>query len=111
MQFGATDCSLPMEYAIQQSKEVDAFIVYTDNDTQIGRRHPVVALRDYNTKMKRNAKLIVVGMTSNGFTIADPLDPNMLDVVGFDSDVPNLISMFVQDQLNEKCAAACTECR
>ena len=30
----------------------------------------------------------VVGMTSNGFTLADPNDRGMLDVVGFDTSVP-----------------------
>jgi 60 kDa SS-A/Ro ribonucleoprotein len=37
---------------------------------------------------------VVVGMVSNGFTIADPTDPGMLDVVGFDASAPNTISDF-----------------
>jgi len=41
------------------------------------------------------AKLIVVAMTSNGFTIADPDDAGMLDVVGFDTATPQVISDFV----------------
>jgi 60 kDa SS-A/Ro ribonucleoprotein len=41
------------------------------------------------------AKLIVVAMTSNGFTIADPNDAGMLDVVGFDAGVPGVIREFV----------------
>jgi 60 kDa SS-A/Ro ribonucleoprotein len=36
----------------------------------------------------------VVGMASNGFTIADPDDAGMLDVVGFDTVTPNLIADF-----------------
>jgi 60 kDa SS-A/Ro ribonucleoprotein len=40
------------------------------------------------------AKLVVVGMASNGFTIADPDDAGMLDVVGFDTVTPNLIADF-----------------
>ena len=40
--------------------------------------------------------LNVVGMTSNGFTLADPNDRGMLDVVGFDSSVPAVISDFVR---------------
>ena len=31
--FGATDCSLPMVYAQQADLEVDAFIILTDNET------------------------------------------------------------------------------
>ena len=40
------------------------------------------------------ARLIVVAMTATGFSIADPEDAGMLDVVGFDTAVPNLISEF-----------------
>ena len=40
------------------------------------------------------SKLVVVGMQSNGFTIADPNDPGMLDVVGFDSATPEIITNF-----------------
>lgn len=33
-------------------------------------------------------------MASNSFTIADPNDPGMLDIVGFDSAAPEVISNF-----------------
>jgi 60 kDa SS-A/Ro ribonucleoprotein len=35
-------------------------------------------------------------MTATGFTIADPNDGGMLDVVGFDSATPNLIADFAR---------------
>jgi 60 kDa SS-A/Ro ribonucleoprotein len=38
--------------------------------------------------------LIVVGMTANQFTIADPSDPGMLDVVGFDIAAPQVMTDF-----------------
>ena len=41
------------------------------------------------------AKLVVVGMVANVFSIADPQDAGMLDVVGFDTAVPSLIHDFV----------------
>jgi 60 kDa SS-A/Ro ribonucleoprotein len=41
-----------------------------------------------------DARLITVGMASNGFSIADPTDTGMLDVVGFDSGSPDVISSF-----------------
>ena len=40
------------------------------------------------------AKLVVVAMASNGFSIADPEDAGMLDVVGFDAAAPQLIADF-----------------
>jgi 60 kDa SS-A/Ro ribonucleoprotein len=33
-------------------------------------------------------------MVSNGFSIADPDDPGMLDVVGFDTGTPAVIAGF-----------------
>ena len=36
----------------------------------------------------------VVAMTSNGFSIADPDDGEMLDVVGFDTSAPQVITDF-----------------
>lgn len=92
--FAGTDCSLPMEYALSKKIPVDTFVVYTDNETYAGRQHPVQALKQYRNKMGIDSKLVVVGMTSTNFTIADPSDMGMLDVVGFDSATPQLISQF-----------------
>jgi len=36
-------------------------------------------------------------MTSNGFTLADPNDRGMMDVVGFDTTVPTVIANFVRN--------------
>lgn len=92
--FGGTDCALPMRYALERKLEIDTFVIYTDSETWAGTPHPHQALRDYRNKMGIPAKLVVVGMVSNGFTIADPNDPGQLDVVGFDTASPNLISAF-----------------
>lgn len=94
--FGATDCALPMLYAMKHRLEVDAFVVYTDSETWYGKVHPKTALDEYRQKMGVNAKLIVVGMVANQFTIADPNDAGMLDVVGFDSTVPQAMAEFVR---------------
>ena len=94
MPFGPTDCALPMLDAMAQNIPVDCFIILTDSETWAGKIHPVEALRQYRRKMNIPAKLIVVGMVSNGFSIADPTDAGMLDIVGFDSAVPELIADF-----------------
>jgi 60 kDa SS-A/Ro ribonucleoprotein len=94
--FGGTDCSLPMLYADAQKLAVDAFVVYTDNETWAGTIQPVQALNNYRKNQNRpEAKEIVVGMVANKFTIADPNDSGMLDVVGFDTSVPAVMSEFV----------------
>lgn len=94
--FGATNCAVPMEYALDNKLEVDAFVVITDNETYAGGQHPTQALNKYRQKMGIRAKLIVIGMTSSGFTIADPNDAGQLDVVGFDSAAPSVIADFVR---------------
>ena len=76
---------------------MDVFVVYTDSETWHGEIHPVQALRQYRERTGIPAKLIVVGMVSNGFSIADPDDAGMLDVVGFDTSVPQLMSQFATD--------------
>ncbi|MCC7446685.1 MAG: TROVE domain-containing protein [Anaerolineae bacterium] len=94
---GGTDCALPMLWAKEHKVQADAFVVYTDSETWFGKVHPVQALRDYRETMGIPARLIVVGMVANQFSIADPNDAGMLDVVGFDTAAPQLISDFVKE--------------
>jgi 60 kDa SS-A/Ro ribonucleoprotein len=97
--FGGTDCALPMLYAQAKQREIDTFVIYTDSETWAGDIHPAQALRDYRRASGIRARLVVAGMVSNGFSIADPADPEMLDVVGFDTATPQLISDFARGAL------------
>ena len=92
--FEGTDCSLPMIWAMKNNIEADAFVVYTDSETFFGGVHPSQALQRCRQKTGIPAKLVVVGMVSNGFSIADVNDKGMLDVVGMDNATPELISSF-----------------
>ena len=94
--FDRTDCAQPMLYASREGIRVSAFVTYTDSETWAGNIHPAQALRQYRNKFVGDAKAVVVGMTSNGFTLADPNDCGMLDVVGFDTSVPAVIANFVR---------------
>jgi 60 kDa SS-A/Ro ribonucleoprotein len=93
--FGPTDVALPMLYAMERNLEVDVFVVYTDSETWYGQVHPVQALQMYRQKSGIAARLIVQAFVANHFSIADPNDAGMLDVVGFDTAVPSLIHDFV----------------
>lgn len=93
---GGTDCALPMLDALKRKIPVDVFQVFTDSETWAGSTHPSVALQRYRKEMGINAKLVVNGMTATNFTIADPKDPGMLDVAGFDSATPNIIAEWVK---------------
>lgn len=96
---GGTDCALPMLWAQEQEIDVDFFSVFTDSETWFGTVHPHEALRNYRRARSVPARLAVVGMVSNGFTIADPADAGMLDVVGFDTATPALLSAFAQGEV------------
>lgn len=96
---GRTDCALPMLYAAANRIEADAFIIYTDNETWCGDIHPCQALQQYRQRMGIPAKLVVMSCQANAFSIADPNDAGMLDVVGFDTAAPNVIADFVGDGL------------
>ncbi|CAN5921417.1 TROVE domain-containing protein [soil metagenome] len=93
---GGTDCALPMIWAENNRVDVDTFCIYTDNETWAGNVHPSQALRSYRDARGIPAKLVVVGMTSNGFSIADPNDAGMVDVVGFDTSTPPVIADFAR---------------
>ena len=92
--FGGTDCALPMLWAARTRCRWTCS--WSTPTARPGRAtiHPAQALRQYREKTGIAAKLVVVGMTSNGFSIADPNDAGMLDVVGFDTATPAVIADF-----------------
>jgi 60 kDa SS-A/Ro ribonucleoprotein len=96
--FGNTDCSLPMLYALEHKLPVDVFMVMTDNETYAGKVHPSVALQGFRQAMnKPDAKLIVMGMVANEFSIADKADvKGQIDIVGMDANVPVMVSEFIK---------------
>jgi 60 kDa SS-A/Ro ribonucleoprotein len=97
LDFGSTDCSAPFKYAAKNNLKVDLFSVYTDCETNTGG-HPSQELQAYRRKSGVNARSVVVGMTATRVTVADPDDTGMLDVVGFDTATPQIISEFARGQ-------------
>lgn len=93
--FGGTDCALPMIDALAKKIPVDVFMIITDSETWAGSIHPTVALQNYRKAMGIDAKMIVMGMVANEFSVADPADDGQIDIVGFDASVPNIIAQFV----------------
>lgn len=97
VQMGGTDCSVPIQHALTNKIPVDVFVTYTDNETWAGNKHPCQVLKEYRQRMGIPAKLITVGFTSTGFSIADPNDSGSLDVVGFDAGAPEFMNDFVRN--------------
>jgi 60 kDa SS-A/Ro ribonucleoprotein len=93
---GGTDTSQPILEAIEKNLEVDAFVMITDSECYQGTEHTCVVLNRYRQKTGIPARMIVIGMTSNGFSISDPTDALSMDIVGFDSSTPEIISSFAR---------------
>ena len=92
--FDTTNCALPMMWAHQHNVGVENFVIYTDNETYFSSPHPHQALEMFRKKSGIPAKLAVVGLTATSFSIANPSDAGMLDVVGGDSALPQILSDF-----------------
>jgi len=95
---GGTDCSVPVNYAMsQQWNNIDTFVILTDNESW-GRNsnHPYQSVKKYRQMFHNpNTQLAVVSMTATRCSIADPNDVNMLDIVGFDTNVPVILNTFI----------------
>lgn len=97
MPFGGTDCALPMTTAQKEGMNFDAFCVYTDSETWANRITPANALRNYRKSSGiHDAKMVVTAMAGTGYSIADPNDIGMMDVVGMDTSAPAVISDFIR---------------
>ena len=96
---GGTYCDLPMTWALENRVPIDVFMIFTDCETATRSMTPAAALKKYRQVMGIDAKLIVFGFTSTGFTLADPQDSGMLDMVGFDASAPEAVREFMLGRL------------
>lgn len=91
-----TNVGVPVEWALDNDIEADAFINYTDNQTWAGSRHPQQALDEYRRKVNPGARMVNVATSPYRGRVSDPEDPGVLEVVGFDTSTPDIISGFVR---------------
>jgi 60 kDa SS-A/Ro ribonucleoprotein len=94
LNFGRTDCALPMIWALKNKLDFGAVVTYTDNETWFGQVHPWQALDAYRQQVGHDVRYGVVSITATGTSIANPADPATIDIAGFDSNVPQVISEF-----------------
>jgi len=94
--WGMTDISMGILEALKYKRKYDAFVVITDCDVNSGIK-PSEAMKQYRAGMKMpNTKLAVVATQGADYTIADPKDPLMMDMVGFDSHGPKILQDFIR---------------
>ncbi|MCL2423196.1 MAG: TROVE domain-containing protein [Micrococcales bacterium] len=93
---GGTDTALPWKWATKHRRAFGGIVSYTDNETWAGREHTNAAVARYRNSVEASARSVVVALESTGFTINDPADPLGLDVAGYDTSVPTVVSDFVR---------------
>jgi 60 kDa SS-A/Ro ribonucleoprotein len=95
--FGGTDTSVAVKWAMAKNVKPDVIVVYTDNATWAGDTHTFKAMKMLRDKTGHPVKLAVVAFTSTGYSIAKQDDQLSMDFVGLDSSLPQALSMFVME--------------
>lgn len=90
-----TDCALPALMAAQMNLDVDAIVMYSDQETWAGETHPAQALEALRRKLGKPVKLANLAMAYNEYTLADQKDKNSMDFTGFDTSTPQAVSAFL----------------
>ncbi|XP_030853583.1 60 kDa SS-A/Ro ribonucleoprotein-like [Strongylocentrotus purpuratus] len=91
LSMGQTDFAQPMLWAVKNKIAVDQFIMCTDCETFNGDVSAADALAQYRQAMKIDAKVAIVAMTSNSFSMANADDQSMLDIAGFNGHAAKLL--------------------
>jgi 60 kDa SS-A/Ro ribonucleoprotein len=92
--FSNTDCSAPMRYALEKKLIIDTFVIITDNETNCNTEPPAQVLRAYRQHVHPTAKLVILATSATNISIADPQDAGMLDIVGMDAGVFQILRHF-----------------
>lgn len=94
MRFGGTDARLPLEWALRKRVKVDLFEVYTDNETWIDEGATHETFNRYKQEVNPDARAVAIAFTATENSIFAP--DQGLNVVGFDSGAPELISAYAK---------------
>ena len=94
-----TDTASPYRLLMQDRVDVDAVISYTDNNTWSGYGHSSQLHRDYMKQVGHPVRFINAACEVNHSTDVDPGNPYMLEIAGFDSSAPRVVSEFIGGRL------------
>jgi 60 kDa SS-A/Ro ribonucleoprotein len=91
---GGTDLALPVRAALALKEPVDLIQIYTDSETWAGHQHLDTVLEEYRATRNPQVKLVIAAMTANRISVGDPQDPAILQAIGFDASLPQVIAAF-----------------
>lgn len=97
LDFGGTDCTLPIKFAKAHKLPIGAFQVYTDSEH--GNINSVDrAMKQFRASVRPDAKMAVQQMVYNPWGLMPTCD-YALNVVGLDSASPTIVSEYMADRL------------
>lgn len=96
---GGTDLTVPYTHATKAKWDTDAYVLLTDNETWANNTAPEAELMKYRKTVNPKARNVIVSCTATGYSVGDPKDEGTLQVVGFDTDAPRIISEFVAGRM------------
>jgi 60 kDa SS-A/Ro ribonucleoprotein len=82
---------LPVQWALDNKEVFDVIVIYTDSESWAGSRQLPSVWEDYRKKVNPNAKLVIASTASNIYTVGDPKDTSVLQTVGFDGNLLEVI--------------------
>ncbi len=95
-----TNIGAPIEFAMaNRMRNVDVFVSCTDVQNNYGL-HPAQLLEQYRQFSGRPTRMITIAMEANSLSVADPHDRLSMDVAGFSSDTPAVVSQFITGLLD-----------
>lgn len=95
--FGDTDSSLLLRYALEKKIPLEAAIILSDGESWSGGTHVFEALARYRRDMRLPLKLIGVDMTATKSSPIPQDDGGCLNVVGMSTDTPAIIADFIRE--------------
>jgi 60 kDa SS-A/Ro ribonucleoprotein len=93
--FGGTDTSVAVQWAMRNRVKADVVMIYTDNETWAGDTHTFNAMQAYRKAIGHPVKLGVCGFTATERSVAKQDDMLSMDFVGLSADLPQAINTFV----------------
>ncbi|XP_031610703.1 60 kDa SS-A/Ro ribonucleoprotein isoform X1 [Oreochromis aureus] len=90
-------CTVPIQWATENRKAVDVFVILSTNPLLMLTASPVESLKKHRETSGANSKLVMCDLTNTGFPIGDTEDRGLLTISGFDLGAFSVIRNLAQD--------------
>jgi 60 kDa SS-A/Ro ribonucleoprotein len=78
------------------NENFDDIVIYSTTEPDL-KNKPAKAIKAFREKFNnQNTKLVYISLSPSNNDVADPKDPNMLDIRGFAHDYPNILNNYLK---------------